>query len=273
MNTSYIYECIPYAANPGSGSNTSGGTTTGGATGTVTPIEDVDPLPEEPPTPCSELKKILNNAKVKNAIKVLQTKIGESNEYGYSVTKNIATGTYNIPVPAYASTFSPNEVVMPTGNNSVGGFHTHPPADESWVPMFSDGDLNWLYWVAKDNATPTQDKEYSEFFLTLTVPQGTFAIKIKDWAKFASFRNSKEWVNYYGGRKGVLRKLSRKYDEITATGNFVSMQNGLLEIFRDFDTGIGLYEATPDLNNWNELQLAPNASHRNNIVPLKKPCN
>ncbi|WP_445725667.1 hypothetical protein, partial [Flavobacterium sp.] len=223
-------------------------------------------------TPCASLKKMLTNSFVKKALDTLKNFTSLEYEKGYSVKKDINTGILHA-LPAQSSINFPNQIKMLTGGTSIGAFHTHPlAATTNIVPMFSDGDINWLFWVAQRNETPRQDKVYEEFFLTLTVPQGTYAIKIKDWAKFASFRGNSSWKNIDGGLGGEFRKLTEKYDRIGANGNHNSMINAFLEILRDFDAGMGLYEANSDLNGWSELVLAPGASSYNDTQPRKIPC-
>ena len=63
-----------------------------------------------------------------------------------------------------------------------------------------------------------------------------------------------------------------KYDRITANGNHNRMINAFLEILQEFDAGMGLYEASSDLNAWSELVLAPGASSYNDTQPRKIPC-
>lgn len=223
-------------------------------------------------TPCSELTKLTGNAANKQALENLQTKTSEDKEYGFSIAKN-STGGYANPIACNASTNNPNEIVMPTSGNIIGAFHTHPDASTTDVfPMFSDGDLNWLYWAVNNHSNNGTEKEYSEYFLTLTVPQGTFAIKIKNINKFLGFRNSKDWINSNSGNSGVHQKLRDKYDALESTSNFNSITNAFLEVLKDSNSGIGLYEASPDLTSWSELTLASNSATNATTPPIKKPC-
>lgn len=105
------------------------------------------------------------------------------------------------------------------------------------------------------------------------MPQGTFAIKIKDWNKFVAFRNNREiWTNSNEGREGKIDKLRHIYNKITPTGDFNRMKNALLEIFKEFNAGVGLYEASEDLSSWQELELAPGATYLDSTNQIKKPC-
>ncbi|MEL1249028.1 hypothetical protein [Flavobacterium helocola] len=223
-------------------------------------------------TPCAELNKLTSNMSMQGALANLRTKTNLTRESGYSISKRDATN-YNYPVACNASPNNPNEIKMPTGGTNIGGFHTHPLASATdVVPMFSDGDINWLFWVAQRNEAPRQGKVYEEFFLTLTVPQGTYAIKIKDWTKFSAFRNNKAWKNIDGASGGELYKLRHKYNKIRPNGNHNRMINAFLEILQEFDAGMGLYEANSELNGWSELVLAPDATSYNGNEPRKIPC-
>lgn len=262
----------------------SGGGSDGDSSTNPTPEEEepeliTSPIPNlDAPksTPCQHLNKMLTNSTTKERLRGLRDFTAEDYEKGFSVFKS--NNTLNT-IPCNASNFNPNQVKMPTGktaiseNPIVGAFHTHPnPSTTNITPMFSDGDINWLFWVATDNPTPRNEKIYEEFFLTLTVSGGTYAIKIKDWTKFAAFRSNKAWQNIEGTKGGELKTLKDKYDRISANGNRNSMINAFLETLQEFDAGIGLYEANSDLSNWSELVLAPGASSYNEIDPNEIPC-
>lgn len=266
------------SSSPGSGNT---GTPDNGGSGSVIPGDDTGQYTPNPydlqdatsfvaehqlqqKTPCQELKKVAININEKNALQDLETKTNESQENGYYITRNNGSINHNIPQPAYSSSFSPNEIVMPTGGNNIGAFHTHPTDSDGWYPMFSDGDLNYLFKVAKNHNTNGQPKNYSEYFLTLTVPEGTFAIKIKDPLKFYNFRNNGRW------RGDELPALRNKYQARNPTDNIKAFQKDLLTLLNENDAGVGLYEASSDLSSWSELVLDnvnPNAD------PIKQPCN
>jgi hypothetical protein len=262
---------------PGGGGDGSDGSTTDNPTGQdkddsviTTPVTSTN----NKLTPCEHLSKMLVNEHTYNALNGLKNKTGLDSENGYSVKKDPQAGRLDA-LPAFPSSSDLNKIYMKTGGKFIGAFHTHPLAAISKeIPMFSDGDINWLYWVAFSNDTPRNEKDFSEFFLTLTVPQGTFAIKIKDWAKFSTFRNNKNlWSAFNNGQKAQLKQLNDKYDRIGYNGSFNKMKNALLEIFRDYDVGLGLYEANEDLTSWSELELGIGASSYNEIDQIKKTCN
>lgn len=249
----------------GSYSNTTSGPKV--VTATVPPCKTCNLISD----PCSQLKKISNNSNIRSAINNLKTKTGETKEYGYYLTQNSNfAGGVNPPSVANSSPATPNVINMPTGGNNLGAFHTHPASGEDWVPMFSDGDLNYLYWVARDHNNNGNPKDFSEYILTLTVPESTFAIKINDWNKFIAFRGDSKWKNSPNGRKGEYPPLTKKYDKITASGNMEDLEKALLQTLKDFDAGVSLYEASNDLQSWSELTLDPNIATN---PPVKKPCN
>lgn len=267
-----------------------GGGGAGGGTGSSDPNdseaeEDVITSPVTPgldgevsgKTPCSELAKLTGDIANKEAIETLQTKTTENKEYGYSVSKN-SDNIYNVPEACSSPVNNPDQINMPVGGNKIGAFHTHPYVlstnTTNVVPMFSDGDLNWLFWVANQHTNNGEPKEYSEYFLTLTVPQGTFAIKIKDILKFNSFRNNNTyWKNVNSsGTVGELPILRKLYDDIGPDGNFNSLTTSLLKVLSEADTGIGLYEASSDLSTWSELTLTATNYIVPESAPIKKPC-
>lgn len=217
--------------------------------------------------PCEKLSKLTNTIETKNALQSLESNTNLSSEKGFSVTKNSGSDQYNTPTPAQADLKKPNEIVMPVGGNNIGSFHTHPTDQDGWVPMFSDGDLNYLFWVASRHNNDGIPKDYSEYFLTMTVPEGTFAIKIKDWSAFATCRNNKKiWT-----KLGVIRTLRNKYNDRNATDNIEGFKKDLLNVLTKFNMGIGLYEANTDLSSWSEVILDPIDSENN---PTKNnPCN
>ena len=110
-----------------------------------------------------------------------------------------------------------------------------------------------------------QPKDFNEYFLTLTVPEGTFAIKIKDVNSFFAFRNKKKLWN----SKNELKILQKKYEQRAPSDDIKSFQKDLLNLFQELNVGVGLYEASADLSSWDELILNPTNPNSN---PIKKPC-
>lgn len=229
--------------------------------GCITVEEEV----EEPKTPCGQLQKMSTTTLNKNALTDLATKTGLGKESGYWITKNNYTKGYNSPIIATASLADPNRVNMIVGGNNIGAFHTHPIDTDDWVPMFSDGDLNYLFMVAISHNNNGQPKNYSEYFLTMTVPEGTFAIKIKNVTQFFQFMNNGLWKN-----NGELKLLQNKYSKRSPTAEITNFQKDLLNLFQELNAGVGLYKASDDLSSWSELILDPNNPNGN---PIKQPCN
>jgi len=238
-------------------------------TSPVQPYLDI-PLPSA--TPCQELSKISNNTQLKDSLIHLGTKTGESIEYGYQLTRNTGSSVYNPPTPTDPNPNS-NETNSKIGGNRIGAFHTHPDAaSEDVYPMFSDADINYLYWVAFAHDNGDNPKNYAEYILTLTVPQGTFALKIKDWAKFSDFRNDEQlWKNYDNGKEGIIKRLRKSYDKISPTDDINIMKNILLTLLQN--SGVGLYEASADLSSWSELELQNPTGNIDATPPKKTNCN
>jgi hypothetical protein len=219
-------------------------------------------------TPCFELNKLTTNptdTRVKNALTYLGTKTGESEEYGYSLTRNPNATAINNPTPVYASTGSYGNIYMPTGGNNIGSFHTHPIDTEDWIPMFSGKDISYLYFVAFYHNNNGQPKNYAEYILTLTVPEGTFAIKIKDYTKFRAFLNKRD----FWSKDFDIPSLQNTYKKRNPTDDIKGFQKDLLTLLKDSDAGVGLYEADPGFGSWQELTLDLNNPNAN---PIKQPC-
>lgn len=310
MNTSTITCCVPFRANePGchtagpaclayaaqygidnlTTTTTSvcfdsggGGTTTGsGNTGNQgngyfggPGIKTSPILPnfEDNNNPCSELKKLSTGVLTRPALIGLPT--GQTYESGYYVRKN-AVGNIG-PTPCDSSPVDPTKINMPIGGNIIGAMHTHPYSYEyGYDSMFSSDDINYLYQVAIKHTNYGQPKEYAEYFITLSVPSGTFALKIENWENFKKFRETNpDWTNHTrNGLSATYDKLESTYDKIGSSG-FNKLQNALLKMLQENDSGIGLYKADADSNNWSRLSLDfAYTMGDKNAAPKEKPCN
>ena len=158
------------------------------------------------------------------------------------------------------------------GNDYMGFMHTHPCACYGWNPMFSAGDINSLFFIAQFHNNNGQPKNHAEYFVTLTIPQGTYAIKVKDWQKFVIARNQK-W-NKNGDDLGIAETLEvDKYFNRDPEGDIKYYEKDILDVFKKYDMGVGLYKANDDLTEWSELvhdldPLSPNFGYAK-----EKPCN
>lgn len=288
ISTRTYYECIPtIGGNPygssntsgpgnttggntlggggsGSGSGTSSGTSTGTTTGSITTI--VSPIEEEKKTPCEQLKIMALNFNFKNALFDLQTKTNETMEYGYGITKS--NSNYNNPVPNNSDPNNPNLIVMTAGSNNIGCFHTHPnPVETGIYPMFSAGDIKYLLDIALLHDNNGLPKDYSEYFITLTVGSGTYALKIKD---FRAFRN--KMTLFFEGPGGFKERLENgNYDYREPSGDIDLLKKDFLKVVRGL--GIGLYEASNDLSSWTEVVLDLNPVSPTFSEPKNIPCN
>lgn len=217
-------------------------------------------------TPCQQLSIMTMNFALKNALADLKTKTGETKEYGYKVTKT--NSTFNNPISNNADPNNPNQIVMEAGGNNIGCYHIHPdPATTGTYPMFSGTDIKYLLDVAKFHNNGFREKDFSEYFITLTVGGGTFALKIKD---FLNFRRQMDL--YYSVPNGIKERLEKEhYDFREPTADINLFKKDFLTVTRYL--GIGLYEASSDLSSWSEVVLDLNPMSPTFSEPKNIPCN
>lgn len=216
-------------------------------------------------TPCTELTKVSTNTQEKAALVYLKGKTGEASEYGFNITKNNITGNHNPPIAGYASIYNSSQIKPEVGGNYIGYMHTHDLDEHNeTVPMFSPGDIDYLFRVAREHDNNGQPKNYAEYFIMLIVPEGTFALKIKDVAKFYNFRSNGKWKS-----SQELDELTNKYRNRKPTDNIKGFQIDLLNLIKEMDAGFGLYEADEGFNTWRELALNPD----NPDDLISQPCN
>ena len=278
--------CIPsYSGGGDSSSNPidlTGGGGTGGTTGEVeTPPNDsgnnnpivtapVLELEEEAPkkTPCEELKKLINNIECKEAISNLEGHLSEDKEYGfaYEALPNSSDLDELHPIESLPDEPLKLQMLNYIGGNFIGAYHLHPRRSTSGgVAMFAADDVAWLFKVARAHlpGTPFSQKDFSVYFLTLTVGSGTYAIKIKDAPKFYTFMST----NYVSFKYG----LERKFDDLGVMAFASVLEKEFLKIInKNADSGIGLYQLKEDKTDWEELVFNPLYP---NSDPVKKPCN
>lgn len=213
-----------------------------------------------------------DNTSIRFALNNLKNEVYDTREHGYSISKNPNDGTINTPTPCAQSLIDPNQVEIPFRGNVIGGMHTHFPSNDpetiTHYHMFSDQDIYALFLIAAYHNNNGNPKNYQEYVLTLTNTTGTFAIKIKDWVKFATFINSDDWKERAG--KHVLSELAKKYNDFNQSTGFNEYANSFLKVLIDFDAGIGLYQAD-DNYNWSELTKDP-ATNSLTANPIKVPC-
>src|SRR5690606_28300483 len=259
--TEYFYTCLPYPASgsPGSGTNPSipGGDPSGGTgNGSGNPPAEISyggnsittPVMPEKDKNRNALKKMVSDGQfVAQSLDMLNGKTNETKEWGYAVKYPKINGvpTYTSNTVMQASFQNPNvlEMMNYIGGDYVGVFHTHPdPSQTTYVPMFSPEDVEYLFWVANKHNTNGQSKNYSVYVITLTVPSGTYALKIESIEKFNLFINSK-----YEEFKIKLRKA---YDKSGNQASSSVLINNLLNKLKEYDTGITLYKANEDYSDW-----------------------
>ena len=101
-----------------------------------------------------------------------------------------------------------------------------------------------------------QPKDWTQYVLTLTTYDGVFAIKIKDPLKF--------YTNFNLKKKLITEQIISEYDKIKPGGNMDRFRQAFLDIVKEFDLGIGLYEATDNVSKWGELE---NSKGKINLKP------
>jgi hypothetical protein len=249
----------------------------GGGLGNPIIINPVPPCPTCPEleeevvkkTPCESLKKIIDSPIAISKITELEGKLNQDKENGFAFQQDPNTGNLSNPIPTVSPASNSNIIKMSlyTGGNFVGAYHTHPnPQTTGVAPMFAPKDIEWLYKVARAHNIPNNQKDYSDYFLTLTTGNGTFAIKINDWIKFANFMGSK-----YPEFSEQLKYIYEQSSGVTGSPASVSdLTKELLKQFRDQDSGVGLFELSSNKQNWSEVVLDPT---NENLTPLRNPCN
>ena len=220
---------------------------------------------------CNQLKKLSLDYGTKSALYDLTQNTNQTIEKGFAIKNNATLDGYDTPQATVTNPLNPNEINMKPYLNGdfVGIFHTHTKASNGVYPMFAPGDIFSLSYLAAKHNTNGQPKKYEDYVVTLTVPQSTYAIKIKDWFKFNTAMS-----NNYHGINGIKAKLEKKFDDRgSAVGDINDLIKDLIDIFKEFDMGTGLYEASDDLNDWSELIHDLNPMSPNFGFAKEKPCN
>lgn len=220
--------------------------------------------------PCKELNEMMRNTNIKESYtgpNGLQSKVGESREYGFAFKRKTGYDSIQPIPPDY---YRPNILNMDAfvGGTYYGANHIHSnPVNTEVYPMFPAPDLLVLFKFAAlydwDGLAP-RSRNYALFVLTLTVPSGTYAIKIKSFLKIAAVMGD---ANKYIKLK---RKIENRFKDAGKL-NTDKLIKALLATMNEFDVGVGLYEAEADFSNWKELTL----SNPNDILSeiKKTPCN
>ncbi|AWM12591.1 hypothetical protein DI487_01015 [Flavobacterium sediminis] len=223
---------------------------------------------EELITPCSELKKLIDNPQTLQALNNLDTYVSDTKEWGYAIKTFPNSTVTAAPQVIQSDPKDPNRIKMEdyTGGDYYGAYHTHPTPSTGIVPMFSHGDVKWLFKVAKKhNKSPKRRQDYYVYFLTLTCVHGTYAIKIKDWIKFSVFITN--------GYDNFFEELEKKYAKMNgSSAGSVDLEKTFLSLMKKYDMGMGLYELSPDKTQWSELTLNEDPATFYNPVTTT-PCN
>ena len=235
-------------------------------------------------TPCDELKKISNAVNVKSSLTTLKTKTQGQKEFGYA-TKKSATNSSEFETPEEMTQNPLNESTLEINNylsgEYVGISHNHTAKG---VPMFSGFDLTQgLFGLASFaqslnfNLFPQKETNFEEFYFSLAsydVHSGknfTFALKIENWDSLANFMSN-------GGKEKLDLNLRQNYQKLydeAASNNpnlpiptIDNLKISFLSSLADLNVGVGLYEASSDLNDWSKVKYDATTNLLTNI-----PCN
>lgn len=264
----------------GDSGNTNTGTNTGGTygngsyssttsgpkvvTATVPPCKTCDS--NFSTDPCASLTKMQTNSTINNALNNLNNNISLPVETAYPISKDIENN-YNTPGMLTSDPSKPNQIDLSNyiGGNYIGICHTHPEPSSQYVHMFSPEDIMMLYNLAKKHNIPNNNKDYGEYFVTLTQTEGTFAIKIKDAAAFKNIMRVQN-TNRLKFNKD-LKDLQKSY----SNQDLNTMTKDLLELMKKYglDQSIGVYQKD-GIGKWSELVLDP-INPNNPVKP--NPCN
>lgn len=215
--------------------------------------------------PCAELTKMTQNTAVRAALLNLQTKTALFSEVGFSISKK--NNVYQAPITITPNPLFPDSLPVNAyiGGINIGIFHTHPHYSGGIYPMFSPEDIYTLLLLAKKGNVTAAN--YADFVVTMTVPQGTFAIKIKDPLKFLASMNT------YSNLGGIKQMIEDRYDQRVPNGNIEDLAKDLLDCIAKSDMGIGLYKSNANITSWSELIQATNPSNPTINQILYIPCN
>lgn len=223
---------------------------------------------------CEELKKMMEDQNLNNAINALKTKTNDPrDEFGYSLSEGA------LPNPLEKTQTSRGAgVKMRSGGTIFGIIHTHPDhsGPDQHTPMFSTPDIIALYVLAKNYSNPDIPaetvKEYSKFVLTLTVKGGssgtsTYALKIENWTEFSKFVDDYKAMSSEARRVFNLN-LAVIYSRQPSNYSPTDYLRVLFKYMNDKGIkGLAIYKANDDLTEWEKQVYNPNS----NII-TSQPC-
>ena len=223
-------------------------------------------LPEDPKTPCSQLKKMSSTTFYQQNIDYLKQQATGEKEYALVYKYFNGTSSFAPPTTAGHNTENPNTVDLSAFKDLewIGAFHNHTMGDNPTIKMFGPDDIEWLFVKTKkrvkfyqlNNITPI---DVSDLFLGLVNENETYCIKIKDWSQFLAFAPK------YGEFK---EKLEAAFKISGGDASQTQYQKDLLKLLSEYEMGVGLFDQDGN-GNWSEINLDP--SNPNN-TPIKTPC-
>jgi|GEM_PF-2760397 len=215
--------------------------------------------PEEE-TPCEKLNKIGKSTQTKSFMNTLKTKTGDTKEHGYILAE--AAGTvYEYPVQGQDGQAGIN-FTLGVGNQIDRYIHSHYTG---LLSIFSPDDIFSIAMLFKNNAI----KNLDTFVIGVVTASGTqYMMVIDNPAQFQTFADGLFSGNTFD--ELTLYNYSKMYNDffkITPSNSTANNEKSFLNYLETSGSGLKLLKGSPDMQNWQSIQLDQN----NNIVPTN--CN
>ncbi len=251
---------ITVIADPEGGGANGGGPNHGGGSGV--PVNPNIPDQNPPLSIAQHLKKLSSSPNYDQSIAYLKAKANGSKEYAWAYKYFSNSSSFAPPQVVGDNQKDPNKVnlLAYTGGDYIGAMHNHPFPLAGEIPMFSPGDIRWLFRCAtKHTPAAGQQKDYNAYFVLLVVGSGTYALKIKDSQKFMAISPKYEKLN---------KELVYNYTVSGHDASATTLQKDLLNVLKANDIGVGLYQEiiVNGVKVWHELSLNPNNANSNPIL-------
>ena len=214
--------------------------------------------------PCESLNELSGNAQVVSQLNALKSDADDPTklrERGFEIRKDASGNTLANPIRIG----NLGEFDYRLFGNVFGGAHTHPIKDRH--PMYSAGDITGLMKI-KDGFTEALHP--AEFVHFLVTNNGSYALKIENFAQFSIFKNVFFGNEELGQQNQdfLNNKLDEKYNDLTNNGNNpfpVDYQKVLLKLLKEFEdmgfpSGISFYKAENEFTEWKKLELDDNGN-------------
>jgi hypothetical protein len=239
-------------------------------------------LEPDPPTvdDCDELKKLftIDTAgtklvpNIKPQIQWLMGKVDEKKEYGVEIKRAINLNGDMIYTPTQIQSNSNFSLSFNQGNFYMGWMHSHPI---NGYGMFSFQDLKFLI----DGYNLTSEQNKAELFTIIvcrdkidTTKTNTYALKVDDIAKLST-KISTIWNNSdYNGLNDDVR-LTKIHEKQSGDYHYYEDDIEFSFLMQFPNSGISLYKADEQLNNWTNLELQEEVGFSPPLSVKRIPCN